>query len=486
MKHYITTAIDYVNGSPHLGHALEKVQADVLARYHREKLGADNVYFLTGSDEHGTKLERAAKEAGKSPQGFADENVQRFIALKDALNLSWDQYIRTTDQEKHWPGVIALWKKLEEAGDLYKKKYGGYYCVGCEAFKTEREIADGHCVLHPTLKLEWVEEENWFFRLSKYQDQLLKHFEAHPNFVQPEHRRKEILNVIKDGLEDVSFSRPKTSLSWGIPVPGDDSQVMYVWCDALTNYISAIGYGRDEETFKEWWPADVHVIGKDILRFHAAIWPAMLLSAGLELPNQIFAHGFIHTAEGHLSKSAGNVVDPFELAEKYGTDALRYYLLYEIPSGGDGEFSIERFKSIYSADLSNGIGNTVQRVAVLLEKQSINPVQYTPQLWERWEKLMEERNFHECLLTLWESSVSSVSHVNVRIEQEKPWELIGREDEESKQRYSQTLTFCVLALLETAYYLRPFLPETSEKIEAIFTAEAIKAPLEPLFPRLDR
>lgn len=478
-KYYITTAIDYVNGSPHLGHALEKVQADVLARYHREKPGADNVYFLTGSDEHGTKLERAAKEAGKSPQEFADENVQRFIALKDALNLSWDQYIRTTDQEKHWPGVIALWKKLEEAGDLYKKKYGGYYCVGCEAFKTEREIADGHCVLHPTLKLEWVEEENWFFRLSQYQEPLLKHFETRPDFVRPEHRRKEILNVIKDGLEDVSFSRPKTSLSWGIPVPGDDSQVMYVWCDALTNYISAIGYGRDEETFKEWWPADVHVIGKDILRFHAAIWPAMLLSAGLELPNQIFAHGFIHTAEGHLSKSAGNIVDPFELVEKYGTDALRYYLLSEIPGGEDGLFSTERFHAVYQANLANGLGNLVQRVASLIDQKAGGKVD--PSLARTISQANGE-NIEQYKIHNYLTQIQAVIQVLDRdIDQKRPWELPAGD-----AKLSERLSFYHKQLLGLAEDLKPIIPETSEKIEAIFTAETIQAPAEPLFPRLDR
>jgi methionyl-tRNA synthetase len=371
MKFYITTAIDYVNAKPHIGHALEKIQADVLARYHRAK--GDDVWFLTGTDEHGTKNFRTAEIAGKTTQEFVDENSEYFKNLKDVCNLSWDDFIRTTDKNRHWPGVQKLWNKIYEAGDLYKKKYQGLYCVGCEAFVTEKELVDGKCPIHKK-EPEKLEQENWFFKLSKYSKEIESKIKNDELKIIPESRKNEILSFLKSGLEDISLSRPKNYLSWGIPVPNDPDQVIYVWYDALSNYITAIEYAEESEKFKKFWPADLHVIGKDILRFHAAIWPGMLLSAGLPLPKSIFVHGFI-TVEGEkMSKTLGNIIDPAELSQKYGSDAVRYYLLREISTYEDGDYSKKKFEERYNADLANGIGNLVSRVATLGER--ITPVEF--------------------------------------------------------------------------------------------------------------
>src|SRR3989338_2326616 len=370
-KFYITTAIDYVNAKPHIGHAIEKIQADVLARFHRQK--GDEVWFLTGTDEHGAKIARAAQAAGKDPKDFVDDGAGHFKDLKKALNLSWDDFIRTSSQKRHWPGAQKLWLKLFEAGDLYKKSYKGLYCVGHEAFITEKDLVDGKCRDHQTAP-ELIEEENWFFRLSKYSDKIKSVIESGELKIIPESRENEILSLIRQGLEDVSFSRPRKDLSWGIPVPNDPEHTMYVWCDALTNYITAIGYGQEQNieiskyrNFEYWWPADLHIIGKDILRFHTAIWPGMLLSAGLPLPKAIFVHGFI-TVEGQkMSKTIGNVIAPVE-QKKPGTDPVRYYLLREIPSYEDGDFSYKKFEERYNGDLANGIGNLVARVTTIGQK----------------------------------------------------------------------------------------------------------------------
>src|SRR3989344_1061764 len=302
-KFYITTAIDYVNDKPHLGHALEKIQADVLARYHRLK--GDEVFFLTGTDEHGAKIVRAAQKAGKDHQEFVNDISEKFQFLKDALNLSYDDFIRTSDKERHWPGGEKMWKALREAGALYEKNYKGLYCVGHEAFITEKELVDGKCPDHGK-EPEMVEEKNWFFKLSKYAKEIAEKIKSGELQIIPEGRRNEILSFLEGEVNDVSFSRSIKNLEWGIPVPDDPEQVMYVWCDALTSYISALGYGRNED-YKKWWPADVQVLGKDILRFHAAIWPAMLMAAKLPLPKQLFVHGFITVDGKKMSKTIGNV-----------------------------------------------------------------------------------------------------------------------------------------------------------------------------------
>lgn len=365
-KFYITTAIAYVNGAPHIGHALEFIQADSLARYHR--IIGDDTYFLTGTDEHGVKVYETAQEAGKDTQDFVDENAAKFKALEALLNLSNDDFIRTTDAH-HKAGAQKIWKKLAEKGDIYKGTYSGNYCSGCESFIPEKDLdEEGNCPTHKR-KPKMLEEDNYFFKLSAYSDRIKKAIESGELLVGPESRKKEMLNIIgEDGLHDVSFSRPKSALPWGVEVPGDESQVMYVWCDALSNYITALGYAEEDEKVARYWPADLHLIGKDILRFHAGIWIGMLMSAGEELPKAVYAHGFI-TSEGQkMSKSLGNVVDPIEYVEKYGTDALRYFLLREVPSDDDGDFSHARFVDVFNSELANGLGNLVNRVTMMTEK----------------------------------------------------------------------------------------------------------------------
>lgn len=460
-KFYITTAIDYVNAKPHIGHALEKIQADVVARHRRIK--GDEVWFLTGTDEHGAKIARAAEAAGQEPQKFVDQMSEKFRALREALNLSWDDFIRTSDQKRHWLGAQKLWTKLNEAGDLYKKKYRGLYCVGHEAFVTEKDLVDGKCRDHQKVP-EVVEEENHFFRLSKYSEEIKHRIVSGKLRIVPETRQNEILSLIESGPEDVSFSRPREDLSWGIPVPNDLKHTMYVWCDALANYITAVGYGGDEENFKKLWPADLHVIGKDILRFHAAIWPGMLLSAGLPLPKSIFVHGFI-TAEGQkMSKTIGNVIDPIELVQKYGTDPVRYFLLREIPSGEDGDFSYSKFEERYNGDLANGLGNLVARVATLGEK--ISPIKFGFQkdveksvdaacdaVFKKYESHMEEIRLNEALGNIWEL----ISFADKYINEKKPWTLSGDE----LRLVIVNASYLIGAITNL---LDPFLPGTSGKI----------------------
>ncbi|MEK7126679.1 MAG: methionine--tRNA ligase, partial [Patescibacteria group bacterium] len=365
-KFYITTAIAYVNASPHIGHSLEFIQADVLARYHR--LRGDDVYFLTGTDEHGVKIYETAKDAGVETKDFVDKNAKKYIALKETLALSYDDFIRTTEV-RHKAGAKKIWNKMFEAGDIYKDVYKGNYCVGCEAYIPDKDLDEnGNCPIHKK-KPKLLEEENYFFKLSKYSDRIRKAIESDELLVLPASRKNEMLNIIgEDGLKDVSFSRPKEILPWGIDVPNDDSQVMYVWCDALSNYITAVGYEKEDDLFKKVWPCDVHLIGKDILRFHAGISIGMLFSAGVKLPKAVYVHGFV-TSEGQkMSKTTGNVVDPLAYVEKYGVDALRYYLLREIPTMDDGDFSHTRFVDLYNSELANSLGNLVNRVVMMTER----------------------------------------------------------------------------------------------------------------------
>ena len=325
-KFYITTSIAYVNSVPHCGFAMELIQADVLVRYHR--LLGNNTWFLTGTDEHGLSVSRSAEKAKLSPEEFTDKISGEFKKLTKALNISNDDFIRTTDKERHWPAVVKFWNELVEAGDLYKKKYEGLYCVGHESFIKKSELADGQCPLHKTTPEE-IEEENWFFKLTKYKKEVKNKIESSELKIVPESRIKEVLNLIDDA-EDISFSRPVSSLKWGIPVPNDSEQTIYVWADALVNYLSATGYTENTEQFKKFWPADVQIMGKDILRFHALIWPAMLLSAGLPLPKNILVHGMITSGGVKMSKSIGNVIDPMEVINEFGVEALRYYVAREI------------------------------------------------------------------------------------------------------------------------------------------------------------
>lgn len=502
-KFYITTAIDYVNAKPHIGHALEKIQADVLARYHRIK--GDDVWFLTGTDEHGAKIARAAEAAGKEPKEFVEKIAEQFWALKNAFNLSWDDFIRTTDQERHWPGVEKIWRALDKSGDLYKKSYRGLYCVGHEAFVTEKDLVDGKCRDHQK-EPEVVEEENYFFRLSKYEKEIGSRIRNQELKIVPETRQNEILSFIESGLEDVSFSRPRKDLSWGVPVPGDSEHTIYVWGDALTNYLTAVGYGRngnkelgiENKGFDYWWPADIHLIGKDILRFHAAIWPGMLLSVGIPLPKKIFVHGFITVDGQKMSKTIGNVIDPLELVKKYGTDPVRYYLLREIPSGEDGDFSYKKFEERYNGDLANGLGNLIARVATLGEK--VSPIQFDfsaeggsasggekniekdidvacDRASKDYEKHIENFQLNEALAALWQLIGVADRYIN----EQKPWEI---KDDEKLRGIITNAAYIIGAI---SNLLDPFLPETAEKIREQISFEGAVIKIKKggnLFPRL--
>jgi len=459
VRRYITTAIDYPNAAPHMGHVLEKVLADVLARWFR--LCGDEVRFQTGTDEHGIKIQRKAEEEGMTPQQLVDKNTPLFQELYDTLQISYDAFVRTTDQKKHWPTVQALWKKLEEACALEKRTYTGLYCAGCERFLTAKDLADGACVIHH-VKPEKVSEENWFFRL-KDQEEFLKSLLTREDGyrIVPSFRANETLSIVEQGLEDVSFSRPRSSLEWGIPVPGDDHQVMYVWCDALTNYISTLGYFTDHEDKTFWADAEItHVIGKDIARFHALIWPAMLQVAGVKTPDTLLIHGFL-TSEGEkMSKSLGNVVHPHEALSKYGVDALRFYLSHEIPVGNDGDFSWKRFGELYDSKLRNQIGNLLNRVLVLLSKVDgalLQPFPTDPAvLLDSWK--MYEQAMSQCELSIALTIACELAdRGNKFIDVEKPW----TQDEATKR---QTLTQLAELLRHLSLMLLPFMPEAAQKI----------------------
>ncbi len=474
-KFYITTAIAYANAAPHIGHALEYIQADAIARYHRKK---EDVWFLTGTDEHGDKINRVALSSEKTAKVFVDEIAKIFKALKKDLNLSYDDFIRTTDKKKHWPGVYAIWNKLLKRGDIYLKNYQGLYCVGCEKFLTEKDLnEEGNCPIHKK-KPELVEEQNYFFRLSRYEGKIRELIESGKMDVKPAATRSEILSFLNQGLEDISFSRSKKTVPWGIPVK-DSDQTIYVWGDALVNYISAIGYGRDEETFKRLWPAEVHLIGKDIARFHAVIWPAMLLSAGLKTPKKIFTHGYITVDGEKMSKSIGNVISAFEPAKKYGIDPLRYYVLREIPSDGDGDFSYDRLTERYERDLARGLGNFVSRTLNLINGEKID-VSKAPskevrdevkRMRARVEKGFDEFRLHEALSAVFDFIKAGDIYVNDK----QPW-----------KNKSVKISRDLLAYLEhIGEYIEPFMPETSKKIKsALKYKEDFCTPkkIDPLFP----
>jgi methionyl-tRNA synthetase len=358
-RFYLTTAIDYVNSRPHLGTAYEKIAADVIARYKR--LMGVETRFVMGNDEHSQNVFRKARELGLDPVAYCDRMEQEFRSTWDRLDVSYDDFIRTTEP-RHRAGVQELMRRCRDAGDIYEGVYEGWYCVSCEAFKQEKDLADGNCPVHLT-KPDWIREKNYFFRLSKYTDPLRAHFAAHPEFLEPGIRRNEILRLLETGLDDISVSR--AGQAWGIPVPWDETSVVYVWFDALINYASAVGLGSDEAMFAKWWPADLHVIGKDITRFHCVIWPAMLMSAGLPVPKQVFGHGWVHTRGMKMSKSLGTVIDPLEASARYGADPLRLYLTKEIAFGSDGDFTWERFEERYNVDLANNYGNLVSRIAAM-------------------------------------------------------------------------------------------------------------------------
>jgi len=467
-KYFITTAIPYVNGYPHLGHALEFVQTDVLARYNR--LQGREVFFLTGTDENALKNVQSAEKAGEDVKVFIDRHADVFRKLTKALNLSNDDFIRTTE-ERHVLGAQKLWKACEERGDIYKKKYQGLYCVGCESFKTEKELIDGLCLEHK-VKPEKVEEENYFFRLSGYEKEILKLIKSDELKILPVSRKNELVSFIKEGLEDFSISRSRERVkNWGIPVPGDDSQIMYVWFDALSNYINATGYGSDENKFEGWWknnPNKAHLIGKGISRFHAIYWPAMLISAKLELPKEILIHGYLTVDGEKISKSLGNVVDPFKVIDKYGVDPVRYFLLREIPSGEDGDFSEKKLEQRYQADLANGLGNLIQRVLTLIESGLLGEINYLKKFEkaeikefvknteEKYRRHVEEFKLHEALVNVFEIIGFANSYTN----EHRPWELV----KDNPDHFLEVMTNLTLLICTASFWIYPFLPETAEKI----------------------
>ncbi len=463
-KFYISTAIAYVNGAPHLGHALEFVQADALARYHR--LIGDEVYFLTGTDEHGVKIYEKAQESNLPVSEFVDKNAAVFHALKDLLHLSYDDFIRTSE-ERHKRGAQKIWKKMVEAGDIYKANYSGKYCVGCEAFILDKDLDEhGNCPIHlkpPVL----ISEENYFFRLSKYSDRIKELISSDEVKVLPANRKKEMLNIIgEEGLLDVSFSRPKEALPWGVDVPDDDEQVMYVWCDALSNYITALGYEEGSEIYQKFWPADVHLIGKDILRFHAGIWIGMLLSAGEKLPKCVFAHGFI-TSEGQkMSKSLGNVVDPVDYVESYGTEALRYYLLREVPTDDDGDFTKKKFFELYNSDLANNLGNLVNRVTMMTEKYFEGRVPERSDGNEVREvisgvvDLYREKFDKFDIKGVCESILDLMHFANKYIDDKKPWTMA----KEGEYGLAAVIYDLLEILRVTSVLLMPILPHAASRI----------------------
>ncbi len=465
-KFYLATAIAYVNGAPHIGHALEFIQGDALCRYHRLK--GDDTFFLTGTDEHGVKIYEAAQLAKMRTQDFVDKNAEQFMALKEILQLSNDDFIRTSS-DRHKAGAKKIWQKMVAAGDIYKGVYKGNYCVGCEAFISEKDLdAEGNCPMHKKKPMA-LEEENYFFKLSKYSDKIRQLIQSDKVKILPESRKKEMLNIIgTGGLHDVSFSRPKDVLPWGVDVPDDPDQVMYVWCDALSNYITAIGYTDENAWFKKYWPCDVHLIGKDILRFHAGIWIGMLLSAGLEIPKAIYVHGFV-TSEGQkMSKSLGNVVNPLDYIDKYGTNALRYYLLREIPTADDGDFSHKRFIELFNSDLANSLGNLVNRVAMMVDRYFGGKVpdetkndEVATQVGDFMQKYMQAFEAFDLKMAC-ESLVELTNFSNKYIDDKKPWVMA----KENPTALGNVLYDLLELLRYIATMLVPILPSAAEAIAA--------------------
>lgn len=506
-KFYITTPIYYVNAEPHIGHAYTSIAADSLARYHRLK--GDDVYFLTGVDEHGANIEKIAAEKELSPQEYCDQVAPTFTDLWKKLNISHNIFFRTTSA-LHKRGVAKLLTSLHEAGDIYKDKYEGFYCRPCESFYTDKELGEKKvCPIH-RLPVEWVEEENYFFALSKFENSLLEHIHANPGFIEPESRRNEILNVIESGLKDVSISR--ASVSWGIPLPFDPTHNIYVWIEALCNYITALDYDKNGEKFRKYWPADIHLMGKEITRFHAIIWPAMLMSINLPLPNQIFGHGWLTKDGDRISKTTGNTIDMDALIDEFGLEAFRYYMMREFSFGNDGDFRRDRFVLRYNADLANDLGNLLNRTLGLVSKHfraipnPSTPGEYDNEVQQmaretanEVETLMNRRAFDTALEVIWEF----VRRVNRYIQQTQVWTLAKSED--GKGRMGTILYNSMEALRTIAVLISPFMPDTANRIRAqmgldegsggqslesaaqwggLPSGVSIRKP-EPIFPRKD-
>ena len=477
MRVYLTTAIDYVNSRPHLGTAYEKITADVIARYKR--LSGVETRLLMGNDEHSQNVYKRAVERGMDPLAYCDQMEQEFRSVWKQLDISFDDFIRTT-QPRHRTAVQKLAQKAYEKGDIYEGFYEGWYCVSCEAFKQEKDLVDGKCPLHPTLTPDWLREKNFFFKLSKYRDRLLAHFAEHPEFLEPEVRRNEILKLLEAGLDDISVSR--AGQLWGIPLPFAPENVIYVWFDALICYAAGVGYGTDEATFKKWWPADLHIIGKDITRFHTVVWPAMLMSAELPLPKQVFGHGWVNFGGQRMSKSLGTSLDPSDVAAKFGPDPLRLYLVKEISYGGDGDFTWERYEERYNVDLANNFGNLVSRLAAMAEKYRqcrVTPAgaggrlaQVAEEAVKRYRAAMDRLALHEGTA----AAFQIIDATNEYIAEQAPWKLA--KDAANASRLDEVLFNVAEAIRISATLLTPVMPSSCAEI-----LRRVGAAGEPRFDR---
>lgn len=478
--YYIATAIPYVNAKPHIGNALDYLLADILARYERQQ--GKEVKFQVGTDEHGNKIAAKALEAQLDPKTYVDQMYGNFQQLMNLMGATYTDFIRTTD-EHHIKAVQAIWTKLQPY--IYKGAYEGWYCVGHEAFFTDKEATatNGVCPDH-NQPYQHLSEENYYFKLSEFGVRIKDAIEKHKFIIEPKFRSKEILSLIDSGLQDISISRPKKNLSWGVPVPGDPTQVMYVWIDALSNYITVLGY-PDTDAWKTVWPADVQVVGKDILRFHAAIWPAMLMGLELPLPKKLLVHGHVNIGGSKISKTIGNVVDPIEIIRAYGVDAFRYFFARHIPTMDDGDFTWEKFENAYNNELGNELGNVVQRVVSMITRYLEGVIGDLPQR-EHDERLFHESmqalEFDKALSNIW----SSIRSLNIYLEDVKPWEIAKSKDTdpEAAAHLNEVLGYAAGDLLQIAVLLQPFLPTTAEAITKIFENGAISTYQGVLFPKI--
>lgn len=509
-KYFITTAIDYVNSLPHIGTAYEKIGADVLARYHR--MIGDDVLFQMGNDEHSVNVKKSAQDKKMSPKDYCDSMRPQFEDIWKKLNISYDRFVQTSDP-RHHQSVQKLFQRIYDAGDIYEGEYEGLYCESCEAFYTEKDLDDGKCPQHQKPPAH-IKEKNYFFKLSKFEDRLLEIINKNPDFIMPANRRNEIVNVIKGGLKDISVSR--SSFDWGIPLPINEKHVVYVWFDALINYITLIGFADNESEFKKWWPADQHIIGKDITRFHCIIWPAMLLSAGLDLPKSVFGHGFVYLKGEKMSKSLGNVVTPLDVIDQYGADSLRYYLMRTASFGDDGNFTWEDFINRYNSDLANGLGNLVSRTAGMIGRYFNGEMKVASLAGDdaalanrfdtfcaQLESLLNPEKskdilFHRSLENIWQW----IGDVDKYIDNQAPWVLAK---EKKFDRLGEVLTTVTCCLYHIGILLTPFIPQTIEKMWPVFgfhhvaafekmqlksdwdkmTSIKIEKPQSPLFPRIE-
>lgn len=472
-KFYITTAIDYVNDTIHIGHAFQKIAADVLARYYRIILGKDSVFFLTGTDEYGQKAEKAAKTAGLSPLKFVRKIAATDKEQQDSLNISYDRFIETTDND-HAKVAQEIWNRVKKNDDIYLGDYSGLYCEGCEAYYEESDLANGKCSFHPNQEIKKITEKNYFFKWSKYKKFLIKHIKNNPDFIFPKHRTNEMLEFAKN-IKDIPISR--SNFTWGVSIPNEKKQVMYVWFDALTNYLTGVGFLKDKKLFEKFWPADVHILGKDNLRWHALLWPAILKSAGIPLPKTILVNGFLTINGQKISKSIGNVIRPSEWVKKYGADAVRYYLLRYTNITEDSDISEEKLLQTYNADLANGLGNLVARIAKLCETNNTEPSSLVPSISSSlkiagYNEYLESFQFNVALENIWRE----IKDLDVEINKRKPWSL-------PTEQANSFLTKFTGHIRKIAFALTPFLPETAEKIEEQFRGPKILSQ-KPLFPRI--